>query len=1043
MFTLQKLFKLLLPLFLLSATQLSAAAAPVSSETPPLCRKVFLSESEIINLDTFADAMTKGMLLLPEQSDLFEIYRKIYFGDPYYFISNKFDELAEFLDEYPEIEKPPFREYEISTILNSYEAPLALTKFVKSQIQTSAQIRSNLFQIQANLGYWKKLLAYEDPQLDPQLSKDQQKEQLHHNHARFVKYLEKMISVKNQNLLSELKSKDEDYKKKTKALFQTLKYIQEWMNQRGRNTEPLRQAMVDLIQNVGFGNSATRALLKSKNALDQIEGLHKILEERDLVAAELGYKNRFYELQKSLNIEFPSGFSKNEDLRNLIPDFEKEVKAGPKQTQIIDPIRVRTLSLHESPFRSCLGDNDCASRTYFEKALDPNYFYFTMTDSQLHSDGQVALVLGTAYDAELEKKVKIAFVDKIQNISNQKIPVILETLSQIVNEKGYRLALPESVGEHNGVSNFLITRHFIDQEILPKLRHFYSNFIPHSNNYTFKRGYTRVEENIKLKLYDLKINDKNTLIKPGQSYKAFKAHKNLNKEQLITELLLIKESRNPSDLSKYIAMAPLIPKLNRFGLYSSYSFQLDLIKFGRNEELPFKIRKQAITELLLLVFESEKSIYDLNKFNLTEAEKTQLLSEIKQWPKTSDLRKNQFMQGFADLVRKAVQNEDLEILKTHLENKLLDVNARDESEITLLHYAIAKNKQKVIHWLLQIPQLDLKQKDSLGFTDLEHARLLGQNQMADWILQERPEATARSFKVQERDSDGSPKMSFVKVPKGAFKMQTHNNKLSIKISHDFELFSTPTTQKTWAQILELHHQFTNTQVPENKNSIHKMITKTISHLTGFAKKVTQPEFLPLYPSSQIEPLNPVENISYEQVSEWLKILNSLSDNPHSEVQAKLKEIFPEHLQGLIYRLPTQAEWEFVARLRGLETGENSHDYSNFEIHQMAWYAENSQLKTQPVGLKKPFFLNGQPIYDFFGNVNVWCSDWYGDIQGGLDPAGPAISELGKVVKGNSYYSLMEDFYPGFLTNQIRFQNPEVGTAYVGFRIVRSPKKNEP
>ena len=272
-----------------------------------------------------------------------------------------------------------------------------------------------------------------------------------------------------------------------------------------------------------------------------------------------------------------------------------------------------------------------------------------------------------------------------------------------------------------------------------------------------------------------------------------------------------------------------------------------------------------------------------------------------------------------------------------------------------------------------------------------------------------------------------------------FHFQKNSQKISTQISKDFEIFSIPTIQATWTEVLELQNSLTPSLEPASHNKLQKFIRKTISQLTGYAKKVLIEDPLPLNPSHEANPLNPVENVTYNQVIDWLKVANDLSGMNHPDVQRRLKEIFPGHHLGDVYRLPTNAEWEFVARRRGLDTGENSHDLTHFEVHQAAWYAENSQLKTQQVGLKKPFFINGQPIYDFFGNVNVWCSDWYGDVQGGVDPQGPEVSDLGKTVKGNSYFNLIDDFYPGFLTNQVKFQNPENATPYVGFRIVRIQK----
>ena len=81
-----------------------------------------------------------------------------------------------------------------------------------------------------------------------------------------------------------------------------------------------------------------------------------------------------------------------------------------------------------------------------------------------------------------------------------------------------------------------------------------------------------------------------------------------------------------------------------------------------------------------------------------------------------------------------------------------------------------------------------------------------------------------------------------------------------------------------------------------------------------------------------------------------------------------------------WRLPTEAEWEYLAR------GGEEHLYSGSNsIGDVAWYDGNSGSKTHPVGQKQ---ANGFGLYDMSGNVNEWTWDWkvilfdgFGDSQG--------------------------------------------------------------
>jgi formylglycine-generating enzyme required for sulfatase activity len=140
----------------------------------------------------------------------------------------------------------------------------------------------------------------------------------------------------------------------------------------------------------------------------------------------------------------------------------------------------------------------------------------------------------------------------------------------------------------------------------------------------------------------------------------------------------------------------------------------------------------------------------------------------------------------------------------------------------------------------------------------------------------------------------------------------------------------------------------------------------------------------------------------------------------------------------VYRLPTEAEWEYACRGwtsdRRFSYGDDP-GYTNLTNY--AWYGANSGGTTHPVGQKLP---NPWGLYDMHGNVWEFCQDWFADYPGGIvvDPQGPGtpFPGSGRLIRGSGWYDVAKD-----CRSASRSTSGPVSRYYgYGFRAVLAPSK---
>lgn len=139
--------------------------------------------------------------------------------------------------------------------------------------------------------------------------------------------------------------------------------------------------------------------------------------------------------------------------------------------------------------------------------------------------------------------------------------------------------------------------------------------------------------------------------------------------------------------------------------------------------------------------------------------------------------------------------------------------------------------------------------------------------------------------------------------------------------------------------------------------------------------------------------------------------------------------------GKMYRLPTEAEWEYACRAGSSDIWCFGSDPTI--LSQYAWFSENAENQTHPVGQLQP---NAWGLFDMHGNVWEWCQDAYiSDVYATLHTQSPAVNPMYasggsmRVIRGGSWYN-----FPARVRASGRnYGGPAHPYHDVGFRIVRT------
>lgn len=154
---------------------------------------------------------------------------------------------------------------------------------------------------------------------------------------------------------------------------------------------------------------------------------------------------------------------------------------------------------------------------------------------------------------------------------------------------------------------------------------------------------------------------------------------------------------------------------------------------------------------------------------------------------------------------------------------------------------------------------------------------------------------------------------------------------------------------------------------------------------------------------------PVEQVSWDEARAFCKKLTAMT--------------------GKTYRLPSEAEWEYACRAG------TPGDYAG-KLDEIAWYRDNSGMKTHPVGKKD---ANAFGLFDMHGNVWEWCEDVSHEDYNDAPKDGSAWKKRGdqgrRVRRGGSWGA-----FSYICRSASRDDNaPSARDADVGFRVVVSAR----
>jgi formylglycine-generating enzyme required for sulfatase activity len=308
--------------------------------------------------------------------------------------------------------------------------------------------------------------------------------------------------------------------------------------------------------------------------------------------------------------------------------------------------------------------------------------------------------------------------------------------------------------------------------------------------------------------------------------------------------------------------------------------------------------------------------------------------------------------------------------------------------------------------LRAVPQTLLYSGDRLSLAADGHVQLIVLSNLHKERLKPDREVTVRrtgcepADAITERTEDVV--MTFVRLPKGTFYMgwgtdlQKGKSQKGVKteIKEDFEIAMHDVTQGQWQAVMG-HNPSYFSRFGGGRNEVNNISDEELK-------------------------LFPVESVSWGEVQEFIKKLNDR-----------------EKARGWLYRLPTEAEWEYACRGGATSEEECSYHFyfaqpTNDLSSEQANFNGNQPFGKPPKGkylyLGRTTRVGAYPsnklgLCDMHGNVWQWCTDPFAPL------------DLGRMSRGGCWSSIDGSYCRAAIGFSVA---PAHRYSILGFRLARVP-----